>query len=426
MATQGLFMNPEDVGDARLMQLAQMDPNQRLFLQAARSGQQLGQGLGSLFGQDVRDPAVIRATKMRELAAKYGVNTAESLDKIASDLQTSGDFDMAMQIKAKADEMRKSSTELKLKQAQTAKAERPSEGTLSERNRQIISKAEIKLAGGQPLTPEETSAVRWMVAQETKPKAFRDADTGELITIQPLDLQQAAPNIFNFLQGGKQQTSPLPAGVPAEVGQITSPAPGITVTKVGEGKGPDASTLKELGTIEANITKLNKSVTNLSSIDSQINTLDLGLLENWARGGLAGVGINTKDRTTFDKLKRTMLAEANNLLLLAKGAQTEGDAQRARDQIADENTWKNKEALKQAFADLRQTHKDTLDALDAQKTVLTSKGKSLTQKPTTAPPTTVGGDNEAKIAKFMAANPKMNREQVVSNMKRMGFLPANF
>lgn len=119
MATQGLFMDPQMAEEARLMQLAQMDPNQRLFLQAARGGQQLGQGVGSLFGQDVRDPAVIKATKMRELAAKYGVDTAEGLDKIAMELQAT-DPNMAIQVKAKADELRMQTAKLQSEQALTA------------------------------------------------------------------------------------------------------------------------------------------------------------------------------------------------------------------------------------------------------------------------------------------------------------------
>lgn len=120
MATQGLFMDPQAAADARLMQLAQMDPNQRLFLQAARGGQQLGQGVGSLFGQDVRDPAVVRATKMRELAAKYGTTTAEGLDNIAMELQAT-DPNMAMQIKMQADNLRLQSAKLDTQRAQTSK-----------------------------------------------------------------------------------------------------------------------------------------------------------------------------------------------------------------------------------------------------------------------------------------------------------------
>ena len=81
-----------------------------------RSGQGLGEAIGGMFGVNVQDPAIARATKLRELGAKYGTTTAEALDKIAADLQQT-DPQMAMQVAAKAADMRKATTELQAKQA---------------------------------------------------------------------------------------------------------------------------------------------------------------------------------------------------------------------------------------------------------------------------------------------------------------------
>lgn len=119
MATMGLFTDPTQLQEARLMQQAQMDPNQRLYMMAARGGQQLGQGIGSLFGVDVQDPAVARATKLRELGAKYGTTTAEALDKIAQELQAT-DPQMAMQVAEKANELRLTSSKITAEQALAA------------------------------------------------------------------------------------------------------------------------------------------------------------------------------------------------------------------------------------------------------------------------------------------------------------------
>ncbi len=119
MATMGLFTDPAQLQEARLMQQAQMDPNQRLYMMAARGGQQLGQGVGSLFGVDVQDPAIARATKLRELGAKYGTTTAESLDKIAQELQAT-DPQMAMQVAEKANELRLTSSKITAEQALAA------------------------------------------------------------------------------------------------------------------------------------------------------------------------------------------------------------------------------------------------------------------------------------------------------------------
>lgn len=118
MADLGLFTAPEDIQRARLMQEAQMTPNQRLYMMGAKAGQQLGQGVGSLFGVDVQDPTVARATKLRELGAKYGTTTAEALDKIAAELQQT-DPQMAMQVAAKARELKLSTAKLESENALT-------------------------------------------------------------------------------------------------------------------------------------------------------------------------------------------------------------------------------------------------------------------------------------------------------------------
>lgn len=120
---QGLFADPRLLQQAQDIQLAQMTPNQRLFMMGRQTGRDIGQGLGGFFGVDVQDPAMAKASKLRELGAKYGTTTAEGLRKIAADLQQT-DPGMAMQVSAKADELEKSSTELSLSKAKVAKEAR--------------------------------------------------------------------------------------------------------------------------------------------------------------------------------------------------------------------------------------------------------------------------------------------------------------
>lgn len=120
MATQGLFIDPNQLQQAQDLAAAQLTPEQRLYMMGRGTGRAIGQGLGGFFGVDVQDPAMARASKLRELGAKYGTTTAESLDKIASDLQAT-DPDMAMQVKAKADELRLSAAKVATQQAQTSK-----------------------------------------------------------------------------------------------------------------------------------------------------------------------------------------------------------------------------------------------------------------------------------------------------------------
>ena len=401
--------DPQLLQQAMDIQAAKLTPEERLYTMGAQTGRSIGQGLGSLFGVEVQDPLVQKATALRSLAKEFDTTTPEGLMQFAQ---------AASKIDPRAGVLAAQQAQAMLEtQSKIAKNMKVSPGTASERSREMISKLEVKLAKKEELSPEEQAQARWLIAQETKPKAFRDAESGELITIQPLDINQAAPNLARFLSGGQAAAPVTPGAAPSEVGQTVSPAPGVTITKVGEGKGLDAGTVKELGNIDANLTKLGSSVSSLKNIGSRIDKLDLGLVQNLARGGAATLGINTADRTEFDSLQRTALKEANNLLLLAKGAQTEGDAQRARDQIADPNTWKNKDALKKAFEDLQATHEQTIEALTAQRKTLTSKGK--------APAPSGAGEyskaQEDLISRWMAAN-KRSREDVISYLKSQGKL----
>lgn len=116
MATQGLFIDPQQLQQAQDLAAAQLTPEQRLYMMGRGTGRAIGQGLGGFFGVDVQDPAMARASKLRELGAKYGTTTAESLDKIAEEIQAT-DPNMAMQVKAKADELRLSTAKLESEKA---------------------------------------------------------------------------------------------------------------------------------------------------------------------------------------------------------------------------------------------------------------------------------------------------------------------
>ena len=408
---ESLQMQRQALLDKQAMDYASLaDPYQQANYAIYRGVGGLTQGIGGLLG--AQDPEMAKAAALQGIAKQFDLTSIEGINKAIQALSSAGYQREAFALSQEAQKFRKT-------EADIAKAKLPQPGQVSTQNRQIISNAEVKLAKGEPLTAEEAANVRWVAGQETKPKAFRDADSGELITIQPLDLQAAAPNIAKFLQGGATPTAALPTGTPTDIGQTTSPAPGVTVTKVGEGKGLDSNLVSKVADVDEALTKLGKSVTSLQAVGTKIDNLDLGLIQNYSRGGASWLGINTQDRLSFDSLRREAKAEANNLLLLARGTQTEGDAQRAADQIADENTWKNKDALKAAFADLKKTHQNTIDALNAKRTTLTSKGKS--PSPTTGGASGYSQAQEALIQRWMAAN-KKSREEVISYLKNQGKL----
>ncbi len=351
----GLFQTPEQYQLAQ--QQAQMeqarafaaqDPMQRAVASQYFAGGQLGRALGG------EDPMLKMQTLRNNVVRQIDWTSPESIAQGATSLMQAGDTLGARQI---AEEGRAAA----LKKAQADKAMRTAGATtVSERNREMIANAEIKLAKNETLSPEEEARVRWLIGQENKPKIFRDSDTGEITTIEPIDLMTSAPNLAALV--GKQVTKPQAGG-----------GVGSTVTTTPATKLP-SSIKKEVGNVDEQMTALDTSVNKLVELTPKIQNLNLGLYQNVERGVSGFLGKPTADTKEFKQLQREVRAQANNLLLLAKGTQTEFDAQRAKDQIADEDTWKNRELLTSAFEDLANTLSNTKKALEAKRTTLTSTG----------------------------------------------------
>jgi hypothetical protein len=383
----GLFTDPyqymqqqNQAQDAAAQRFAQMDPMQRAQYGIYRGAAQLGGAAAGALG--VQDPMLQMQTQRQQILRNVDQTDPASIAAAAQQLSRIGDQQGAVQLA----ELSRTAA---LKKAQADKAMRTaSSTTVSERNREMIANAEIKLAQGQDLTPEEEARVRWMIGQENKPKIFRDSDTGEITTIEPIDLATSAPNLAKLVgKGAKEGGATGAAGVTGTV--TTTPA-----TKL------PSAIRKEVGNVDEQMTVLDSSINKLTALTPKINNLDLGLYQNIERGVSGFLGKPTKDTVEFKQLRRTVLEQANNLLLLAKGVQTEGDAQRARDQIADEDTWKNRELLTSAFDDLKTTLANTKAALNAKRSTLTNPGIP-------AVPGLTAADVAPKPSPFSGVNPQI-------------------
>jgi len=348
----GLFQTPEQYQLAQQQaqmeqarQYAAQDPMQRAVASQYFAGGQLGRALGG------EDPQLKMATTRRQILQGIDQTDPKSLAQASQALAQAGDQQGAMQLA----ELSRSAA---LKKAQADKAMRTAASTtVSERNREMIANAEIKLSKGEKLTAEEEARVRWLVGQENKPKIFRDSETGQITQIDPINLSSSAPNLAALV--GKST-----AGKEGVAGMVSTTAP----TKIAP------SLRKETATVDEQMTALDTSVNKLVELTPKIENLNLGLYQNVERGVSGFLGKPTTDTKEFKQLQREVRSQANNLLLLAKGTQTEGDAQRAKDQIADEDTWKNKELLTSAFEDLARTLAGTKQALQAKRQTLTSTG----------------------------------------------------
>lgn len=84
----GLFgQDPQMVQQAMDLQRAKLSPEERLYMMGAQGGRAVGQGIGALFGVDVQDPMVKKATQLRALANEFDTTTAEGMMKFAQAAQ---------------------------------------------------------------------------------------------------------------------------------------------------------------------------------------------------------------------------------------------------------------------------------------------------------------------------------------------------
>lgn len=99
MATDlsGLFggtLTPEEqqrqLTEARAAQFAQLAPSQQLAFMGYKAGAGLGQGLAQAAGVDIQDPAIKRATMLRQLAQGIDVTSIDGLQQYAARLQKAG------------------------------------------------------------------------------------------------------------------------------------------------------------------------------------------------------------------------------------------------------------------------------------------------------------------------------------------------
>lgn len=360
-------MLPQDMQqeliNQRAQQFAQLTPSQQLSQMGYKTGAAIGGGLAQAMGVDIQDPRIKLQSQLTQLS--QGIpQTSEGLAEYSRRITEAGlPAIYASQAMDKAREIAKIEAETGLKGAQADKARNfQMANTASERNRKMISELEVKLAEDPTykLSPKEEAELRWQIGQETKPRTTFDSESGKAITVEPINLEQAAPNINKYL------SSKAAPGAPAS--KVTTSQ--VTEPKLGEG------VQKEIATTDQDIKNALTTQTKLKTLAPSIDTLNLGAIANYERAGLAWLGTNTPDALAFKELQRAVRAQSNAMLNLAKGVQTKDDAERIDALFADESTWKNKDSLKAAFADMIKTTKDTEAALRVKRESLTSKGRA--------------------------------------------------
>ena len=148
------------------------------------------------------------------------------------------------------------------------------------------------------------------------------------------------------------------------------------------------------------------------------------------------------DQVKKDEIQRALVERVNTLLIQAKGTQTEGDATRAKDQIASSTTYLSQARMTGAIESLMRVEDKLAKELEAKKTALQAQGKTVapnvparqaqpqTQpQPPAQPPAQARPQpspqqpqkkytDEEAIEIFMRANPRASRDQTIKFLRK--------
>jgi len=359
---------------------AAQDPFARASSLLYQGGQGLGNVVGGMLGG--KDQEMITASKIAAIVKNGDQTTPEGMMAIAKQFAAEGLSGPASLAQQKAQEMQLGQAKMGLVAAQTKQAE--AHATKYESD---AAKAAAGAIGGlgkiNPNLYTPSSVADYAASLESG-----SPDYTVLVPRDPIARTQALSSAGK--QAAEEGNAP---GSPEFVARVKE----INAAKGAE-KPPSATTLKDIADTAEKTTLLASTNNKLQSILPQVRNLDLGLVSNWFRQGAAAVGVNTQDRIVFDNTKRELMRLTNNLLLLAKGPQTEGDAIRARDQIADENTWKNKDALEAAIKDVMDTSDKITASYAVRTNILQQAGKPASQINVAAPAAAAPAPMAAKPA----------------------------
>jgi hypothetical protein len=131
MATQGIqglfggMGTPEEMQrqmtEQKAMQFATMSPQQQMSYNIYKNTGNLGRGLAGAFGVDVQDPAIKRATMLRQMASQFDTNSVDGLKQMAQALQGT-DPELGFQVMQRAQAMELAQAKTLTQEAQAAKS----------------------------------------------------------------------------------------------------------------------------------------------------------------------------------------------------------------------------------------------------------------------------------------------------------------
>jgi hypothetical protein len=230
-------------------------------------------------------------------------------------------------------------------------------------------------------------------ARDTQLQIARERIQGQLDAA----IQRGADQkeIARILADGRQQMAMLAASLKGE----------------GADKPLAAGTVKEIATAARTNNVLTRTNTTLDNYitDVDTNKIEFNLGKNiagWVQRGTGKQDANTLKQISLGKFLEN---ERNNILLAAKGTQTEGDANRAMSQIFNKTDWTSNAAVSQALADLKDYKNAQIDSNNVF--IGSLRGGGLPTAPAAAPTTPPPAPKAAPQGKDYTADYKKYKDK---------------
>ena len=271
------------------------------------------------------------------------------------------------------------------------------------------------------LTPGEQAGYGGMVAGQQIGRAAQSllgVEDPQLVAIrkvQSLATQfdtTTSNGLMQFAQALQQNGLPQYAAMAADKANSMAQAQTETALKQSTIMKNMAEAAKAGTLPEASVAKVADALKNnkiLSDTNAEVEKYQKMVDENQVtfnlgsniKAGLQGL-TGKQDQNTLDQvtIKKFFKNEINNILLAARGTQTEGDAKRAAEQIINGTDWNSNAAVSNAFKDLKDLKQRQIDANNVYVDVLRSgramPGTSTTTTQSTAP-TAISAGVYAKV-----------------------------
>jgi len=435
----GLFGTPQEYQTeqnrqalAQSAQLGQLDPFSSARTSLIYGGRQLA---GALGGQD---PQLQLISARNAIMKGIDLNDPEALQQVSSRLAQIGDMRGAYGAAELAQKRAESNAAINLREAQAIKASMMPKLTGDERYIAQLRSVENTLRQGKTPSDDDLSTANIASQMLSKPRSFFDQASGQTVVIPATDPSKAFPLTFKQFGGTETQASTTAptAGAPTQptttATRPSMPTTGVaTVQKVTEGNLPSGSQTA-IADIDANLTKLSQSGPELNQflklIQDKKVKYDLTSNAYDIIGAIVPPAFRQEefgDQVQKDVIERAMNERVNTLLLMAKGTQTEGDATRAKSQIASSTTYLSQKRMEGAIEGLINAENKLKNELEAKRQTLQGRGQSTTPSSSAGASKTKSGElsREEKIDIFIRANGgKPTRQQAETHLKSKGLL----